>query len=315
MSRIPLNAESFSELKLTLSNSFKILNTLFWCVAFDDHAKEFSIIRDSKDTEFKIEPFKPQNGLMNFYNSIAQILGYSNWKELESVSSSNSEIYNALFLNSDFDLKMAIKNIYLDNFKTQYKNSNSTITEKFSHILDIILGGIVINCNDKEAQVLYTNQNRTITLTPRKLIFTNGNVTETEIDTGFSTLTPFVTPFIHCTHLYGCNETRRTSENILINSSVHQEGSCIELLYKHMCLAQSGNTVFFMKGEVGFEADKQIPSTYAGVILLANIILAHYDIYHSSHKTYSEYLDYMLKPRKKDELIRELNELGYIDSH
>lgn len=126
MSRIYFTDLTLSHLKTTLTNSIYILNSLAWQELSHKIYDDFGEFPDQEKVmaTIPVEPFKPHR--TSFYNSVATLLGYKNWKELTTVSNEeNLERIAPIFVSSNEDLRAGFKSIYINAFRKQYNPSEA----------------------------------------------------------------------------------------------------------------------------------------------------------------------------------------------
>lgn len=302
MSRILFTQKSALELKVSLSNSFKILNSLFWEQIFSDHSDGLLIVNEPTEKHsFPIEPIKPQ-GQMKFYNKVATELGYKHWKELEIVSGKNNDlsIKDALFLNSDSELKSKITNLYLNEFASQYGAGHLTVIKHYKALLSLVLGGMVFNAEFSEKCVISDSNGKIVTLTANGLSFCRGNKLDAFVESGFGTLTPAIVPFIADTS--SNSEVCKTLD--LITDQDTDSYNSIKLLWSDTSVRRQGHGITITSNKVTLPISKDLPSNYSGLILFANVLFSFWNIYYITDN-YSEFLRDVTSPTSKDALISQ----------
>ncbi|PSV00428.1 hypothetical protein [Photobacterium kishitanii] len=287
MPRITFSKASLSDLKSSLSFAINAIDHLFWFETLNKIITEHIEGELSLSDYPEIKPFRPKR--MKFYNDIAKVLGYNNWKEIESTvivgdnySSNDEQKFAVHFLETDSELKQKFIAIlytaYEDQFKVQNPILKNQLDSCFLTISSIVVGAIVVNarhCGTTTPLVVDGNALEAV-LSTGELTLKEG-ISSDVIDTGFWLLKPSIIPS------FGCySQTVKTSSfKVLSSLENSQMGKCemIKMLTRHIELCFSDTKILLpnQKGSILLE-NPNIPQDYNGIIIYSNILLAYWEI-------------------------------------
>ncbi|EGR2232246.1 hypothetical protein DZF79_29025 [Vibrio parahaemolyticus] len=301
MSRIYFTDLTLSQLKTTLTNSIYILNSLAWQELSHKIYDDFGEFPDQEKVmaAIPVEPFKPHR--TSFYNSVATLLGYKNWKELTTVSNEeNLERIAPIFVSSNEELRAGFKSIYINAFRKQYNPSEAGglkayFEEMINFYCGLVSDAIVLNpINDVDNSHEIAVAENTVNIGLNSCRTPSGTVS---FSRELLYPTDFPIPNLVSEELDEENGAFHDFFDEIISSNLEH----LSMLAKHMLFSQTLNGGYVI-------TNRHIPSQHnfssqykilEGVIKLGVVLQT---FAHLKNSELSELMPHMLKPTSKKEL-------------
>lgn len=315
--RIVFTTDSALELKTTITACTRVLNELFWgeipMKIYDFHGTALS--SDQVSNYLPVEPFKPKR--TKLLNDVSKLFGYKNWREIETVSKTQSpESTTAIYLADQPDIQVELRALFEQGFYDQYRvNKDSPINPYFLQcvpmLCDLVTNAIVLNANSENGNIpvteLFSDESSlNMELQGNSMIDTSGKFL---MSCGFEQIIPDLVPLFQRGDTDSLKNITAVMDKVTLETSLEM----LTMYAKHISFTQGfGEDVMmitesqYLLGEESFTQPKfkEWNSKLRGIITLNAFMLARSDI---SGESFQNQKNRILKGITKSELMESFD--------